>query len=372
MKGKQQMLPPNARIGNDGNLVAELSLDDMGYFHLTPERIRDIALSNWIVSGPGFNTKYMPTSIELEVITDMVQHAVNRGQVIDFGYWPNDMIREVGHRGGTLYCQGALGHPFSTPYIILHSWDDPKLPSHEYYVAQGKDGRMTCAYLINPFPQGKDLCIDFEAMTFEGLEIPRRNGKKCLGIGDRVMLDSAASKAAGFYGCQCVPFAFRFMPDKSDPDYASKIKFFANVEFQKMSSNRNQDDILHAAAGNVLDPIMVALLLLNTRGVNQQTVSFDRLNKARAHGNKPPLPPYRRVNSASYVTALMQRFARAPGPGTGTHASPVMHVRQGHWRHYKTGERSFIRDTLVNANPELREQFLTSRSHYVVKDGETD
>ena len=76
---------------------------------------------------------------------------------------------------------------------------------------------------------------------------------------------------------------------------------------------------------------------------NETIAANPKLNEARARRNKPPMPPYRQVDSASYVTAVMQRIEHVKKPATGTHASPIMHVRQGHCRHYQTGEKSFIR-----------------------------
>ena len=108
----------------------------------------------------------------------------------------------------------------------------------------------------------------------------------------------------------------------------------------------------------------------NTRGVVQKKVEVDaKLNKARVRRGKTPIPPYRRVESKNYVTLVMERIERVRKPPTGTHASPVMHMRLGHWRNYQTGQRSFIRDTLVNASDEARAEFLLGRSHYKVQGG---
>jgi len=364
-------LPPGLTMMPDGNLGVELGLDQFGYFTITPERIRDITLANHIVSGPGVIKTFMPTSAELGIVLDMMTHAVNRGQMIDFGYWPNDMIREVGTRGGTLYCEDALGMPFQTPWIFLHSWDDPKLPYSAFEKAHagvlqemgfslpGNGGKQTCAYLVNPFPKSatdpKQLCIDFEVMCFEGIQMPKGYGFRYLGIGDRATLHGKESREAGYYACNVIPYAWRWPLD--------------NPEFHALITNRNNDDVLHAACGNVLDPTMVALMLLNARNVKQTTISQERLNKARVKSNKPPIPPYRRVDSHSYVTAIMNQLEpQKRGPGTGTHASPIMHLRRGHWRHFQTGEKSFIHETLVNASEDAKMQFISGRSHYKMDD----
>lgn len=82
---------------------------------------------------------------------------------------------------------------------------------------------------------------------------------------------------------------------------------------------------------------------LTPKHANETIAANPKLNEARARRNKPPMPPYRQVDSASYVTAVTQRIEHVKKPATGTHASLIMHVRQGHWRHYQTGEKSFIR-----------------------------
>lgn len=334
--------------------------DDIDRCTVTPQFVRDCALEGRITSGPGIEKRYMPTGAELDHMVESAKLAVTRGQMIDFGYWPNDMIREVGARAGVLYAQGALGHPFSTPYVIVHSWSDEKLPYGKILAAQFPDNlearKSTCAYLVHAFPAATpgDLCVDFEVTLLEGIAI---NGVKMLGVGDRALLDGEQSKTGQRYCAHVIPFLWRF------PDIAKEPSF---AEF-KWGSNRDGDDIAHSAVANAIDPVMVALLLLNTRGVRQETVAAPlKLNKARARRGKAPIPSYRKVDSSNYVTAIMQRVERVRLPATGTHASPVMHVRQGHWRHYQTGQRSFIRDTLVNASEEARAEFRAGRSHYRV------
>lgn len=329
----------------------EFDLRSIGTRKLTPAFVRECADNNLVTSGPGRDRKFMPTSRELDELLLMTQYAVNRGQFIDFGYWPNDMIMSVAKRAGDLYGEGAIGHPFSTPYLILHSWDDPKLPFHGLVEHNEKS---TACYLVNPFTEEGKLSWDFEAVELEGMKI---NAIEVLGVTDRVLLWAEESKVGG-YTATSIPFLARF------PD------FHHRDDFKQMTANRSGDDIWHAACGNVLDPVMTALMLLNTRGVLQKTiVAPAKLNKRRVERGKQPIPSYREVDSASYVTVVMDRINRGPRKEpTGTHASPAMHVRQGHWREYKPGERTFIRDTLVNASEGVREAWKAGRSHYAYKD----
>lgn len=332
--------------------------DDISTCRVTPGFVRECAMARHITSGPGIDKRMMPDPDELEGMNDAANLAVTRGQMFDFGYWPNDMIRETGGRAGVLYMEGALGHPFSTPYIVLHSWTDEQLPFGkmlaEMYPNDLNKRLSTCAYLVQPLVgTADDLCIDFEVTVLEGLSI---NGVKVLGVGDRARLDNATARKSGRYFAHVIPFLWRFPDMLGDP------------RVQAMGSNREGDDIAHAAVANSIDPVMVALLLLNTRGVQQTRVAApEKLNKARARRGKPAIPPYRQVESARYVTAVMERIERVRKPPVGTHASPVMHVRQGHWREYQSGKLARIPDALVNATDEMRDKFRAGRSHYVVK-----
>lgn len=69
------------------------------------------------------------------------------------------------------------------------------------------------------------------------------------------------------------------------------------------------------------------------------------LNERRREAGRVPLYDYRVVR----LSPRRQRFAR--DGDTGTHRSPRLHFRRGHWRHYKT-HKTWVRWTLVG-NPDL-------------------
>jgi len=160
---------------NDGEV--EVKPDDYAPLSLTPSRLRDIAMRHGVTSGPGVDRSYMPTQNELGVVARSLAHAINHGQMIDFGHWPNGMIKKAAVRGGDLYSAGALSHPFGSPYVILHSWSDEMNPR--------MTGTETCAYLVNPFRNEK-LPDDFEAMEITGLSI---GGIDCVSVNDRVTFE---------------------------------------------------------------------------------------------------------------------------------------------------------------------------------------
>jgi hypothetical protein len=164
---------------------------------------------------------------------------------------------------------------------------------------------------------------------------------------------------ASRYHCRIAPAAIRFI-----------------VEEEGYRDVNNGGEPMGAAAGNIGDPVMTALLILNTRNVERETVEAPpKLQRARAKSNKPPIPAFDRVNTAPYVTAILTRGQRRKSePQGGTHASPQFHIRMGHPRRYTSdrwkaagGRSIFIADTLVNASDEQREAFKSQRSHYSVR-----
>jgi hypothetical protein len=322
-------------------------------YDLTPAKLREVALHHRVTSGPGVDIRYMPSEREVESVGNMLYHAVTHGQVIDFGYWPNAFIKQSSKHGGTLYNSGALAHPFSTPYCLLHQWDDVNHPMHEMIK---RNRPMTSAYLVNPFPNsGTGLCCDFEVVDLDAVKV---GSLELLGIGDRATYYANESISGERAQCAVIPFALRF------PE---------TIQNEVFKQAMGEDvTILEASLANVLDPVVTALAILGTRGITSETIKpSEKLLAARKKTGKPPIPSYRKVDSSTYVTAIMSRKEHhSHGPGDGTRASPKAHVRIGHWRHYKDGEMSFIKDTLVAATDDMRQLFKSSRSHYVVKDTE--
>lgn len=321
-------------------LGTEIDLRSMSSWRATPANVREVALA-WLVTGNCWKDaaapeyRFMPSQAEVETVSAMTREAVIAGRMIDFGYLPNEAIIAGGHRGGPLYTQGALAQPFADPWVFLHSWN-----------SAGDDNRHACVYLVQPLEPDRLAGGDCEIVELETLQF---DGHRILTIGDRVILtpDVTIEERLHDYCCLSCPSAWRFMPEIAE----------------QMNRGGSPEA---AAAGNVLDPLMTALLLLNTTGVERSTVRVsDKLNRSRARSNKPPIPPYDVVDSALYVTALTaHRSASRSEPLGGHHASPMPHIRKGHFREYASGRRTFIRDTLVRVTPEMRAQFKSQRSHY--------
>ena len=67
----------------------------------------------------------------------------------------------------------------------------------------------------------------------------------------------------------------------------------------------------------------------------------DQAQKLRRLRGKKPLYTYKVIT----ITGKRKVSKEAKG---GTHASPVTHLRRGHWRTYKSGKRCWVEATLVN------------------------
>ena len=325
----------------------EISLQDLKILsRVSPAQLREMILDSRVTSGPGIDIRFMPTERELDSLLEMAQYAINRGNLICFGHWPNTMIKANAKRSGGLYNQSALAHPFMSPYIIMHEWSDANTKITPEIT--------TAIYLINPLPDNKnETCISFEAVSLEPMEIV---GVKMLGVGDRVYFDGPLAKGTEGYAASIIPVAWRFGNDPSLMRYYTEIV--------------GTDNVQEAACCNLLDPIVNALAILGTRGIKQETIKPDtKLAKARTKAGKPPIPSYRVVDSNAYVTAITARATgERHGLDDGKRSSPMVHIRRGHIRHYTSGQKTFIADTLIAADEATRAQFKSNRTHYTVKD----
>ena len=316
----------------------EASMRDISEWKPVITQIREAILQYMVVGShviakslPPEVAQYSPGQQTVEHIAECCFNAVSAGRLIDFGDWTNEVICHGGNRGGPLYGRGAIGHPFGKPYVFVHTWE-----------------ASTSAYMVNPLEPGKLAGGDCEVIELQ----PVKMRETCaLMIADQVLLqpDDDVEKLSCWnkYSCHAIPSVWRFMPG------AEEI---------------NKGPPGNAAAGNTLDPLMTALLILNTRGIARSTVSVsDKLQRARMKNGKPPIPPYDQVDSRLYVTAIQNRLNKGrKEPRGGHHASPIGHLRMGHPRTYANGVTTFVRDALVNMTDDAKAAF-SQRSHYTVK-----
>lgn len=112
-----------------------------------------------------------------------------------------------------------------------------------------------------------------------------------------------------------------------------------------ISSKMNLDDYAAIEMRNINQELSVymdfcmALAEYETEIVEREP--DDRQRKLRRLRGKKPLFTYK------VITITGKRKVSESGKG-GTHASPVTHLRRGHWRHYKSGKRTWIEAVMVN------------------------
>lgn len=112
-----------------------------------------------------------------------------------------------------------------------------------------------------------------------------------------------------------------------------------------VSSQMNLDDYAAMELRNINQELSVymdfcmALAEYETEIVEQKP--DDRQRKLRQLRGKKPLFTYK-------VITITGKRKVSEGSKGGTHASPVTHLRRGHWRHYKSGKRAWIEAMVVN------------------------
>src|ERR1700733_9406307 len=318
----------------------EVSPGDFEWWQATIGQVRDACLARDVV-GPNFapwcgrNEReadtFAPSPGEVDRISDLTCEAVRYGRMINFGFWPNDAIKQGGKRGGPLWARGFIGMPFIEPWVLYHTWEGGP-----------------AVYLVNPYgdrPTGNS----WEVAELQPAEV---KGEHMLCIGDRGLFRFPDQAIVDWnkYGAHMTPNTIRYM----EGDAGRQLN--------------NGDAPAGSAAGNVGDPVMLALLILNTRNIARETIHAPaKLNKARIKNRKAPIPPHDVVYSAPYVTAIANRRTGEHGEDRGGHhASPIPHLRIGHPREYASGRTIFIKDTIANAGDTARNEFL-NRSHYEVR-----
>jgi hypothetical protein len=338
----------------DGQVIfgQELSMSLDVEWRPTVPQVRDAILEFRIT---GFNSADLPllpeskdyasTQAEVQTISAQCRNAVQAGRVIDFGHLPNMVISECARRGGKMWNMGALGFPFSNPWICYHLWDHDII-----WRGEGPQPvtlprvKAVAVYLVN-----RSSDTTFEVCELQAMKL---SGEHLLMIGDRGM--------------------FMVPPPGIDHDHISCVapsilRFTLDEHFRNLQNNGQSP--FQAASCNIGDPIICCLMILATRGVERQTIRApEKLQRARMKSRKPPIPNYDRVATEPYVTAIMARGHRERGEGLGGHhASPQFHIRRGHPREYATGKSIWIRDTLVSATDEQRQSFKANRSHYEMR-----
>ena len=107
-------------------MLGEMSItgmNDLAEWNATIEQVRDACLESRLMAlnMPG---EAGITEDEIELLAPMAQEAVRAGRLIECGHLPNEIIKLCGKRGGLMYTAGLLGHPFTDPWILYHTWEE--------------------------------------------------------------------------------------------------------------------------------------------------------------------------------------------------------------------------------------------------------
>jgi hypothetical protein len=212
----------------------EIRLDQIEPWTPTRIEVREAVIASHVVGSlfanmPPDAARFAPDQKEVDVINELSRDAAQADRLIEFGDWTNDQIKQGGHEGGPLYTRGLIGHPFLDPYLFMHGWEG-----------------TTAVYLavpLEPYNPGGDCnCIELLPI--------RLLGETALMIGDRCLLTPSSDGPAtewAKYLCKATPSVWRCLPGSEGMN--------------------NGMPPAHAAAGNVLDPLMTALLILSKTAV---------------------------------------------------------------------------------------------------------
>jgi hypothetical protein len=116
------------------------------------------------------------------------------------------------------------------------------------------------------------------------------------------------------------------------------------------------DETFRAYTLTAVARLMALCMVLNTKGIKKHTEPVPvKLNAKRARSGRSPLPSVTYIDVASLAQSAQR---------TGTGREMPMHFRRGHIRHYDDGTVTWVRDTIVKADGELK-----TRARYQVRGG---
>jgi hypothetical protein len=290
---------------------AEVSIDLLRQMTAWPmptfDQVRHLAMENDImVMAPADEADSHETKMFLSIPSGFTQ-TLREGRAFDLGHLPNELIKREALRGCELFEAGHIGHPFSEPYILYHTWEG--------------GGSLL---LVDPLDWHAMRPDRYAPRTYMVCEMQpvMIAGRRTLLVADliHVWLD----KELSVYGGTVMPNVLQAMA-------------------------RQNGMAAGEGLANLAEPVMAAMLLLATDGIPVERIEPpEKLNRARLKARKLAIPPHWRVDTAGYVTALSARGRRArKEAGGGHHASPIPHIRRGHQRRYEN-KTIWIADALVN------------------------
>lgn len=196
---------------------------------------------------------------------------------------------------------------------------------------------------IENVPSHIAACISSDVYAITQTFVVRHNWAAALGPAIR---DAGSEFSLPFLSCifefvisgRCV-LIWAFQPEGQVP---------SAVPFVELPSGWFLGDETYVADGGPFyeawQQIIAICIALDAEVATSNTVEApSALNKKRALTGKPPVKSFNVVDLA--------RRHRSDSAACGTHRSPRLHFRRGHWRNYET-QKTWIRWTLVG-NPDL-------------------
>lgn len=276
----------------------------------TAEAFRNAVLSGGFAVNPLFKAK---TEEIAEHFRGRIVEAVADGRMIDFGFLPNELMKEISQTTRDLYESNQLEHPYEE-WLACARWEGG-----------------SCGYLFmttSGFP-GCVYCLELY-----GVDIPRLGG--CILLYDAVGLET-----------------------EGDSTTIHPTEFVV----------QQTDEELKARGANSLDPLVTMLRILADASVPIiDHPAPVRLNKARARAGKPPIPAHTEVKTGDYVSSYKSaKSSRVRVSKGGHHSSPIAHNRRHHLRRLASGKVVPVRETKVN----WRDSEALHRLFYRLPKGET-
>lgn len=247
-------------------------------------------------------------------LRDLISRTVEEGRMIDFGFIPNEVLKDESWRSRDLFEIGELTQPFDD-WLGVSSWEG------------GFNG-----YHISPHPffPGQLLILELYGVSMPDV------------VDVIVVYDIISIEIKGLHNTMVYP--------------ATLVK---GAPIDDESNKRR--------GSNSLDPLVTMLKLLSDGSVPiKHEPAPEKLNKARAAKGRFPIPAHTTVLTRDYVTQWHggQPKHRHADKG-GSHASPIAHWRRAHIRQLASGKVVAVRSSKVN----WRTTEDLHRMFYKVKEG---
>ena len=251
MKPRIKLLDDDELVENELAIQILLEL----YEHVSTHPIRTVETFRNTLLGDGmFAINPMldvPSKIQVSFLLEIIRRGVREGRMIDFGFIPNEIIKETSYATREVYSAGELQHPYDN-WMGVSAWE----------------GGM-CGYFFAPMLEpNRVLCTEMY-----GIAIP--NKPAAIIVNDIVSLEAVGPDV-------------RIQPWRMiDPLHG--------LETEQAMANRGS---------NLLDPLVTFLRLLADASVPIiDGPAPERLNKRQVRQGKWPIPAHTRVETRDYVSS---------------------------------------------------------------------